>query len=199
MTQFMIDCNMRTIIPAIHKEMDRETILNAVRIVGANHLTIATKNILPWKMLLKHQAIKQNTVFGKLSKTVAETFDKERRAGILIIDWNAGHNDPAHMAMMTMLAREFPRTIVYASHKEIMPRQGELLPKHQSFKPEKFRWMELTQILFPEMPNDCSRSCRDFFHAHIHRPTWKVRHVDDLCMLYNTFLPRIILGKDVVG
>lgn len=136
-TQFLLDCNLRGIVQRnYHLEFNEMALLNAIRHVKPNFVTIYSDRHDVWKDAAA--AFFVSDVVKITSSMTNEEMD-ERRSGILIFDGPpVGPSINTAMTKLRNFGSEFPRTLVFDRRQD----WNMLMP-----------WNLWAQSLWPTMPN----------------------------------------------
>lgn len=194
--QFLLDHDMRAVLPLLDPAIDRSIPMLASRIAGHMPVTIATQTPKPWLLAARMAGV--TDVVAKPHMTVLDpAFQEGRRDGVLILEWQSVATNPGHR-IMAGLAREFRRTVIFGdpgldieSHQRHLRLGVKVVPWSAT---DQTRHM--AACLFPAMPTSLLHAGElqvartNFFLDR----GFRRHHPADVAFLFGIFVPDTEVG-----
>lgn len=201
--QFLLDSGLRGVLPSLDPVLDRRLVVDTIAASGVTPVTIISRHAGSWRKALRGSVLRHDALVGNVDAVLDLEAIAGRRDGVLVMDWQHSERFSRH-AKMAVLAREFPRTLIFCDTDAVaaaqqadfgLSVQGPALAWVQR-SPTSLEWDSMARVLFPDMPREVfSQGTASRWSGLAHGPAWRVTHRDELCLLFNVFLPHVVMRE----
>lgn len=175
-TQFLLDCNLRGIVPAdFHPEYNEIALLHALKLAHSEHIHIITNKSSRWTAPIAALSLEARTRTSQFLQLTKEEIDC-RHNTVVVLDCNLS----TMRNRLRIAAQEFPQIIIYQSD------DGHIDLHTQ--------WIIWAHLLFPTMPHPLYVRLIENIPS-----AWRSLPLMRFAPLYNTCLfPNLITDSDLL-